>query len=632
MSPLLRKLLKDRSLAEGLGVGLAISTAALLMIEVLFRWTGVYFTPICIVCSMVAALACGFVPSILVTILLTFSTDYLYIPPIGSILDTKEGIEHFFIIMFSCVTVSLVTSMLRGAVAKITKLNLELQRQNMSVLEASRLKSEFLANMSHEIRTPMNGIIGMTELLRQTPLEDHQKHYTDSIASTSEHLLGLINTILDLSKVEAGKLELEIKPFDLQQLLGEMKATFAPLAALRGLDFKWDVSLAEDRYFSSDSSRLRQIFTNLLGNALKFTGKGSIGIRVEVVKSTQLASSIRFGFTDTGIGISTEVQQRLFQVFSQGDASTARRYGGTGLGLAISKQLAELFEGKIEVQSEPGRGSIFSFTVTLAKIAKEYVVNSKAVREPATNVTRDQRRSARILLAEDNVINQEITATILRHAGYTVEVVDSGQDVLDSTREGQYLAVVMDCQMPEMDGYEATGIMRARGFDRPIIALTANAFQADRDRCFEVGMTAYLSKPAFADQLLPILDNELLKLERLHLDTTVLDRLRAVDLDDTLLKNLLSLYSERMPIALEELSLALENRDAEAVRKSAHALRASNANLGANRVAEILLDLETNADQSIELDVTEKRTTMAKLTYEIEAARSALAAYIEIQS
>lgn len=666
----LRPILKDRSVWRGLGLGFVISTIALFLIEILFRTTGVYFTPICIVFSMVAALACGFIPSIFVTVLLTFSTDYLYIPPIGSILDTPEGIEHFSIIMLSCVTVSLLTTTLRTTIRRlnraklrtdtanrilaektialelsqsaVTKLNSELERRGQSAIEASRLKSQFLANMSHEIRTPINGVIGMTELLSQTQLEPKQKRYTEAISNSSTLLLNLINTILDLSKVEAGRLELEILPFDFVQVLDETRAAFGPLTELRGLELNWNVDLENDRYFAGDPARLRQIFNNLIGNALKFTPRGSISVTTNILNTNALNATIQIKIEDTGIGMPSKTVARLFQVFSQGDSSTSRKYGGSGLGLAISKQLADLMGASLTVESTEGVGSAFFFTLTLTRISKDHVVKTIAPQAPQAKATTAQRNQSRILLAEDNALNQEITSTILRNAGFKVDVVETGHDVLAAIPERDYICIIMDCQMPLLDGYETTRILRSQKIEIPIVALTANAFQADRDRCFEAGMTAYLSKPAFADQLLPVLDRYVLDVATKSarqedrtatavLDKDILDRLSAIDEngDMALLKTLLKMYAERSPLALDELASAMQSGSAEAIRKSAHALRSSHANVGATNVVAILEEIEHHPETHARAESSAQTETVRKLGLEIQLAQNALERYID---
>lgn len=650
----IRLILKDRSMIRGIWLGLLIAVSGLLVIEIVFRWTGVYLTPVCILCTMIAALTCGFIPSIFVTALLTFSTDYLYIPPVGSILDTREGIEHFIIIMVSSMSVSFMTTMLRRAMASIAKLNIQLEERGRAAIEASRLKSQFLANMSHEIRTPINGIVGMTELLRQTSLDERQGHYADSIVSSSTLLLELINTILDLSKVESGRLELDIVPFDLNLLLEETRKTYSHLAELKKLQLVWHADLGEDRYFAGDTNRLRQIFNNLLGNALKFTERGHVGLRVEILKSSTLASTLRFSIFDTGIGMSEKTQSRLFQVFSQGDATTSRKYGGSGLGLAISRQLSDLMEATLKVTSAEGVGTTFEFTICFNKISKDHVLKLNAPARSELPVSQLQRRTGRILLAEDNEINREITTTILRTAGYEVEVAESGKEVLEKVESrgvnDAYLAIVMDCQMPVMDGYEATRLLRERGFDRPIVALTANAFQADRDRCLAAGMNEYLSKPAFADQLLPILDRMLVarttdqapatkrRESQGPINLSVLNQLRDVDRQQALLRTLLTMYRQRMPGALSDLAEVIERGDDESIRRQAHALRSSTMNIGAERVSRILQDIEESIRENEKAglrnsyrqkhDEHTRAATIQTLTTEMNAAREALEEYI----
>lgn len=636
----LKFILKDRSTVQGVSLGLLISAGALLIIELLMRVSGIYFTPICVVFSMVAALVCGFLPGVLITILLTFSTDYLYVPPIGSILDTKEGVEHFFIIMLSCITVSGLTSLLKTTIrrldrakANVLELNRELAERGDHATEASRLKTLFLTNMSHEIRTPINGVLGMTDLLQRTRLDPQQKRYTDAISNSSNLLLSLVNTILDISKIEAGRLELEILPFDLRKVMDETRSAFEPLAELRGLQTRWSIDLPSDHFFAGDASRLRQILNNLIGNAIKFTPQGSVAIDVKMQPQnapSQLRSIVEFTITDTGIGISPAHLSKMFQVFSQADASTSRRFGGSGLGLAISKQLVQLMEGEIEVQSTEGQGTVFRLTLPFAKVSRESLRPTTAPPAPFM-ATPDERRHACVLLAEDNEINEEITTVILKNAGYRVDTVRSGDDVLASVEKHRYLCIVMDCQMPGMDGYEATRILREHGYDIPIIALTANAFQTDKERCLAVGMNEYLAKPAFSEQLLPILDR-FLQAESGVLDSTVLARLNSLDPsgDGTLLRTLLNVHLHRTPEALRTIRRAIENADAESLRKTAHLLRSSSATLGAVRASQILFEIEDRVEREGRADVDAK--TIDVLQRELALAQRALENYIDDHS
>jgi signal transduction histidine kinase/DNA-binding response OmpR family regulator len=647
---------------------------------------------------------------------------------------------------------------------------------------ASKAKSQFLATMSHEIRTPMNGVLGMTELLLDTPLSDKQRRFAETVYRSGEGLLNIINDILDFSKIEAGKLELESLDFDLRPLVEEIADLFAERAYKKGVELLIQMDDELPSTFRGDPHRLRQILTNLVNNAIKFTDQGEVVIEVKSQKSkvksqkpetnahhddpqTLETSDLRlatcdlfFSVRDTGIGIGPEVQARLFQPFTQADGSTTRKYGGTGLGLAIAKQLVHLMDGDIGVDSVPGQGSTFWFTVhleprptstattavsslhgvrvlivddnatnrtilhhqctgwrmecagavdglqaltellaaaargapyaiaildmhmpgmdglqlarmikaepTIASVqlimltsagiygdvqeAKKigilaYVVKpvrqaelqrclasvvagQDLIRESEPHVRRASellpRLGLSVLLAEDNLVNQEVARGMLESFACEVDAVANGQEVLVALERRTYDLILMDWQMPEMDGFAATRLIRAkeqqtRAPRLPIIALTANAMEGDRQQCLAVGMDDYLSKPFNQDQLLTILQRwaasssapassrspvvssaasgePVTAPEQAVFDPAPLAQIRALQRPDRpdLVRRVLEQYFTTTPHLLQTLQAALARADAEGVRHAAHSLKSSSASVGAMQVAALSKELE----------------------------------------
>jgi signal transduction histidine kinase/ActR/RegA family two-component response regulator len=383
----------------------------------------------------------------------------------------------------------------------------ELEEAMLRAQAANEAKSEFLANMSHELRTPMAGILGMLDVTLESDLPDEHRDQLETAQRCAYSLLALLNDILDLSKIESGRMGLEKIPFDVRIVLQDCVRSFQPRADDAGIDLVCDVAPAVPDEVLGDPLRLRQIFANLLSNAIKFTVKGHIRVTLDATPVTDSEVRMRFSVEDTGIGIPAEKLPLIFEKFTQVDGSVSRKFGGTGLGLAITRKLVEMHQGEIGVESEPGKGS--TFTVNLrCTVPQPAKAHAKASRPGAAKESRDGS-PARVLVVEDNQVNQKVVTTVLRKRGFTVELANNGVEALELLeRDDAFRLVIMDVQMPVMDGLEATRRIRLnpKWQNLPILAMTAHAMNGDREKCLSAGMNGYISKPVHPSHLISVMD------------------------------------------------------------------------------------------------------------------------------
>lgn len=468
-----------------------------------------------------------------------------------------------------------------------------LETANKKSQEMLKLKSSFLANMSHEIRTPLNGIIGMSKLLEHSPLNDRQKDYVETIRTSSASLLSLINDILDFSKIESGKFQLEETNFELASLLKSTVSIVEYSAKTKNLEIVLDLQKDVPEFYTGDPLRIRQILLNLLNNAIKFSDQGPIILRVSKQKNEESSyAHLMFEVIDRGVGFDQDIRTKLFQSFSQGDSSMSRRYGGTGLGLAISKQIVEMMNGHIDAESTVGQGSRFFFTLSL-KIAKyDHPIQS------ISSISSLKPMHAHILVAEDNRINQKVAEEMLSLMGCSCKIVENGQAAIHTLQNEDFDLILMDAQMPVMDGYEATRLIRqgqAGTVNKaiPILATTANAIKGDIELCLEAGMNDYISKPISFNDLAFKIEKWIAR-GRAAIDEISIKKLKAQagSNAEKFFKDLVDIFSEDAPDAISKMRIHLNSQNLDAIPAIAHSLKSSAAILGALRLKDLAERIE----------------------------------------
>ena len=502
-------------------------------------------------------------------------------------------------------------SLMKGnkALEELTKAKKELE-------ESVRVKEQFLANMSHEIRTPMNAIVGFTDLILKTLLTEEQKQYIDAIKTSGENLIVIINDILDFSKLQSGKTSFELIDFSVAQVISTLTELMLPKSIEKNIKLSKVIDKQLPERLIGDPTRLSQILLNLVGNAIKFTQKGEIRISVEMINEKEHEVQLRFTVSDTGIGIPNDKLPSIFDSFTQATYDTTRKYGGTGLGLAIVKQLVELQKGEITVASEVNKGSAFSFSLTYKKSTGKHSAKIENEKESAKN----EIKNLQILLVEDNLLNQVLAKKVLTDWGWEVDLAENGIIAIDKIKDRDFDLVLMDIQLPEMDGYEATHVIRqelsAPKSSIPVIAMTAHAISGEEDKCYKAGMNGYISKPFNAENLYKKIASvinghgntqgngnghheKLIEKENNHMKHTDLTYLRKLSNgSDDFIKQMLTLFIEQTPDALQRMEKYTKEQNWELLGKVAHKMKPSILFVGIKELENEMKIVEEYASEN----------------------------------
>ncbi len=494
---------------------------------------------------------------------------------------------------------------------ELEKTTIKSRRLALEAGAANAAKSSFIANLTHELRTPLNAVIGMSDLLLDMEMGEEQRETAEIVATSARGLLGIINDILDFSKIEAGKLDLEHEAFHLAETVESVTDTFVFQIRQKGLQFTMDVDDALPEFVVGDQGRLHQVLVNLVGNALKFTDKGDVSLKVTCDTDSENPfepERVRFEVTDTGIGIPAEIQERLFQAFTQADSSTTRKYGGTGLGLNISRQLVEKMGGRMGVESVENEGSTFWFTVLFAKANKAQISEAENEAQASDGPTgRKRAKDLRILLVEDNMVNQAVAMGMLKKLGHAAEGATDGKDALKMLSEADYDLVFMDVQMPVVGGIEATEMIRegkAAGRNKhvPIIAMTAHATKKDRQACLDAGMDDYIPKPIssqlIAEAMNRTLSPALLERPELVIEPFSMEKL-IVSLggDIDMAGEILDVFVSDTRLRLKTITGALHQYDFEFVVQEAGAIECGAQNVFTESMVSLSRDLAQAAEE-----------------------------------